>query len=72
MKSLKANWFLYGIVFVIFMAKMDPEFGMKGGKFVYENCRENYNEKMLRAIFIQRLRSFPLELQHSYICCVCD
>lgn len=31
MKSLKANWFLYGICFVIFMAKMYPQIGMKGG-----------------------------------------
>lgn len=30
-RSLKANWFLYGIIFVIIMAKFQPEIGMKGG-----------------------------------------
>lgn len=30
-RSLKANWFLYGILFVITMAKLSPGLGMKGG-----------------------------------------
>lgn len=30
-RSLKANWFLYGILFVIVMAKWQPWVGMKGG-----------------------------------------
>ena len=30
-QKLKANWFLYGIVLVIILAKLNPSLGMKGG-----------------------------------------